>query len=339
MGKKIAANLFRYASQSGASHLVILNRDRQVTFDYYFPGGEKRSFSLPQTMEPDILAGLRQILDIRPGELTAQKPIRLNGPSGRLDFHVTITPDDNKEKIVISILDRNQRNWRLNQLGLQTNQKKEISNFLSRRSGLLIVSAPSGHGKSATAFALGAEADTETKSVYVLEDFPEISSSRFNSLRQTEDNWTRILRCDSDLIIADSLEEKKNLRNALVAAATGRLVIGTISAQNAFEVLAKVLQIDLPLKLKLDSLKMIINQRLTDLDRTFQPARSNARQTIGLFEILKITPRLKQIISEGTDSSDKKFWTGLISEAISEGFKPLALDRQQKIGRRITKND
>jgi len=316
---------------------VIFNQEGKTIVDYYFPDGSRHSFSLSPKMEQGLMAGLRQVLDIKPGELTSQKPVRLAGPQGRLDFHVTITPDNEKEKIIISIIDRNQRNWRLNQLGFQDNQKKEIKKFLARRSGLLIVSAPAGHGKSATAFALAADQSGEEKNIYALEDFPETALDGLNSLKQTADSWARLLKHDSDFIIADSLDKEENLKNAFRAADSGRLVIGTLSADSSFEVLAKIIKTDLPLKLKLDNLKMIINQRLENLDRSLWRSGKNIRQSIGVFEILKITPRLKAMLTKGGDKTSRKFWEDLINEAMTEGFKPLESDRQKKIKNRIIK--
>jgi len=338
MNKKIAAGLFRHASESGVKNMVIASRKSKVVMDYYFSDGTSRSFSLPQKMEQELFADLRQLLNINPGELASEKLVRLAGPQGRLDFHVTITPDRDKEKIMISILDRNQRNWRLNQLGLQNSQKKEINNFLNRRSGLLIVSSPPGHGKSATAFALAAETDSEKKDIYALEDWPETTLDGVNSLKQTPDNWARILKHDSDFIVADSLENEENLKNAFRAAESGRLVVGTMAADSSFEVLAKILKIDLPLKLKLDNLKMIINQRLEELNASLRHRRKNIRLSIGLFEILKMTPRLKTLITKGGDKTDRKFWENLITAAINEGFQPLETDRKKKTKSRIIKN-
>ena len=335
MSQKIVANFFRYASQSGASHLVILNRDNKLFLECHFSDGRKQSFSLPPKINPDITDSLRSIFQIKPGELPAGKAVKMKVPSGRLDFHVTITPSDNQEKIIISIIDKNQRNWRLSQLGLQTHQKKEILNFLQKKSGLLIVSSPPNQGKSATAFAIAAEKNSENNSLYALEDLPEAKLDGINCLPQNADNWARMLKYDADLIIADSLEKDDNLENALKTASTGRLVIGAMEAADSLEVLGKISSLNLPLKFCLDNLKMIVNQRLATFDSALKSTPTKKRRIIGLFEILKITPRLKKMLINNGRTSDPKFWIEVKSTAMREGFRPLELDRQKKIKNRI----
>jgi type II secretory ATPase GspE/PulE/Tfp pilus assembly ATPase PilB-like protein len=335
MNKKIVHKFFHYADQTGATNFMVSSLGKKIILDYSFPGGDRQSFSLPPDVGQDLLAGLRQILHLKPGELVNSRPARLISSPGHFDFQMTVVPDKNREKIIISLQNKEQTLWRLNQLGCQSDQLKDLKNFLRQRSGLLIASSPAGQGRSTTALALAEALISEDKNIYVLEDDPVVSRDGLNFLKQTPTNWSRVLNHDSDIIMADPLDKPENLANAIRAAASGRLVIGTLTAASSFEVLALVLKLSLPLKLKLDNLKMIINQRLADLNHSIRPANKNKRQTIGLFEILKITPELKKALTPDANLNNQKFWTKLINQTIATGWQPLEFDRQKK--RKITK--
>lgn len=82
----------------------------------------------------------------------------------------------------------------------------------------------------------------------------------------------------------------------------------------------------MPLKLKLDSLKLIINQRIADLKRT------NKRRAIGLFEVLELTPSFKKYLNENKlETNKEKFWEKLGRLALKDGYEPLSFDRLKKI--------
>lgn len=330
MSQKIIAKIFNYAASEGADNLVIAKRADQLVLDCYFPGRDKQSLVLPKRLEKELFSNLRKILAVAPGEFIAKKYCKLPHKSGCLNFYLTILPEANGEKIIINLISRPFTLWRLNRLGLQKPELQEIKKSLKLKAGLVIISSPEGEGKSATLNSLLLELDDPSKSVYSLQGQAAYEVPGVVSLPPSETNWNRLLSLDSEIIFTDSLDEPRSLEHAFRAAASGRLVFGTMTAADSFEALHKIMEAKLPLKLKLDNLKMIVNQRLAEMKRKPGKASRDRRKEIGLFEILRITPAMKKLLLEKvgqkSDSRDKE----LERIALEEGFRPLAHDRLKK---------
>lgn len=330
MSQKIIAKIFDYAAGEGADHLVIAKRFDQLILDCYISGQEKRSLALPKKLEQDLFSSLRKILAIAPGEFIAQKYCKLPHRTGSLNFYLTILPEKNGEKIIINLIKRPATLWRLNQLGMQRNELQEIKKSLQLRSGLIILSSPDGEGRSATLNSLLLELSDSDKSIYYLGkyrayDIPGIISVDLNAA-----NGEKILKLDSEIIFFDGLDEPGCLEQAVRAAASGRLIFGTMKAADSFEALRKIIELKLPLKLKLDSLKMIMNQRLAVLKRKPKKSSRNQRREIGLFEILKITPIIKKFLIENQGKKFENYRNELEKTALKDGFRPLKRDHLKK---------
>ncbi|MFA5109610.1 MAG: ATPase, T2SS/T4P/T4SS family [Patescibacteria group bacterium] len=302
MSKKIISNILHYAAQEGADNITITGQPSQVSLDCHFPDGERKNFRLPAQLGQDFLAGLRPILSVLPGELTVKKYCKIFDRNRHLAFYLTIAPEKNGEKIIINLINRPEKFWRLNQLGLETADLRELKKILATHSGLIIIGSPPGGGKSSTLYSLLEAINDPKLNIYLLAEQPERTIPGVNSLLPVAANWEKIIRHDSEVIAADSLDEDWALKNALRAAASGRLVLGTLTASSPREIVAKILKIDLPLKLKLDSLKLIVSQHLIDLKHSTKPrakqttAAKNRRKIIGSFEFLKLMPAEKETI-------------------------------------------
>jgi len=331
MSKKIINNLFGYAASEGAGRLVIENRPDQIAFDYHFADGAKQSFGLPKKLEKNLMDSLRQILKIAPGELTTKKYCKIYDKNYQLAFYLSILPDRLGEKIVINIINRQEKLLRLKQLGWQTTELNLVEQALKWRSGLVLISSPIGQGKTATLLALLQELNRPEINIYFLEKGSRQKIPGLNYLESNNKNWEKILSHDCEIIAVEEISDDDTFKNAFRAASTGRLVLATINANSSWEVLLKVLKLSLPLKLKLNSLRMILNQRVVKLKRS-KNKKINGRQEIGLFEVLPLTSTLKQfIIDKRHDPSKKKFWEKLAQLVIKSGFRPLTEDLKKKI--------
>lgn len=333
MSKKIIANLFNYAAREGAKDLVIEGVPDKLALNYHFHDGEQRSFGLPKKLEKDLGRTLRQILKLAPDELTTKKYCKIEDKNYQLTFYLTIAPAGAGEKIIINIIPKNDNLLSLKQLGLQRYQLTVIKKNLTRRSGLILISAPHGQGKSTTLYSLVQELNTPSRSLYFIGGRLEHKLDGLNNLQATKNNWAKVLSLDSDVIVTEiNCEEDFHLASS--AAATGRLVLATINANSVWEVLLAYLKLKLPLKLKLDSLKLIINQRLAPLKRAnIKQAKKTKikRHEIGLFETLEITPAICKYIQEmATEKNKDKFWEKLGRLALKEGYEPLSFDHQKK---------
>ncbi len=128
-----------------------------------------------------------------------------------------------------------------------------------------------------------------------------------------------------------TLKATKILKRVFQAANSGRLVMASITANSSWEVLLKILQLKLPLSLRLNNLKLIINQRTVKLKRNKDPKKV-FREEIGLFEALNLNQAMKDfILNSKNDPQKKNFWETLARLALENNFQPLSKDLQQKI--------
>ncbi|MFA5023571.1 MAG: ATPase, T2SS/T4P/T4SS family [Patescibacteria group bacterium] len=330
MGKKILQNLFNYALKEGAAGLTMESAASSLVLNYRFPDGNERLFSLPQKVEKNLLLALHELLTLTPGELTTKKYCKITNKKQSLSFYLTILPNKNGEKIIINIINRPLKNWRLNQLGLQTADLKILKGALKKRSGLILVSSPAENGKSATLTALLSELNPVDRNIYVFGSGAANPLPGVNYLKPTLTNFTNVLRHDSDVLVVDDIANAEIFKNIIRAATTGRLVIATLSADSSLEAFKKIINLPLPLRLKLEGWQLFLNQRLVKLKRSKTVRSKGARPEIGIFEILELSPKLKKSLTD-TNEWDKKFWLKFSNLALREGFKPLETDLKQKI--------
>jgi len=333
MSRKIVSNIFNFAAQNGAQHLVISGQEGGISLDCHFSNGSSQALALPKKIEQDFFKSLQQILAIAPGDLLSRQYRKIADRNGKWKYYLSVLPDKQGEKIVISLINQDNKLWRLNQLGLQTRDRQGLKKISKWRSGLIIVSSPPRGGKSATLYSLLPLIDRPSLNIYALDNDPPTILPGINILSPNKSNWRKILQHDSDIIIADDLDEDWALENAISAAASGRLVLGTMTANSAQESLNKILQTKLPRRLKIDSLRLIINQRLTKLRPISRKNKLANRENIGLFEVLTLKPEIKSFItaSDEKELNSPKFIKKLEQSLLLSGFRPLLDDEQQKI--------
>jgi len=305
MSKKIIINLLNYALQEKAQYLAISRQEDQISLDCYLPDGELRHLSLPKKLEQKFFEALNQVLSIGTGDLINKKYHKIPHKNSHLPVYLTVLPAKNNEKVIIDLIKRPQEFWRLNQLGLQTKDLKEVKKILNKRSGLIIVSSPHGGGKSTTLQALMSEINNPAVNIYFLGTNPINPIPGVNILNPTLKNWEKIKQHDSEIIFIDNLDQDWALSEALLTASTGRLVIIALSANNSSELITRIKGLKITPRLIKENLKMIINQKLVPLNRPpnkpfntkltsktksniSAKSRAGKRHIIGKFDIVKL---------------------------------------------------
>lgn len=336
MSKHIIHKLFSHGAESGASSLVINNSKDGLFFDYKFPDGSEQNFSLPQKLGLKIFNSLYQILKISPDDFKTDQNFKLIEKNYELKFKLNLISSKDSDKIIIQINKQTNKNWRLKQLGHQKDNLKILQKIKKIKSGLVIISSPEDNGKSATLLAVLNEFDTESINAYSFEKNPKQTIPGINYLAASAGNWDKFLNHDSNLIIFDNLKDNLDWLNAIKAANTGRLVIATTVANSSFEVILKILKLDLPLAMKINNLKIITNQRLVNLARSRKKEKKfnlfENRTKIAVSEVVDFNQKIKKYLLEnGADYQKEKFWRKLHNLMIENGFKALNYDLAQKI--------
>ena len=272
---KITSTILRYAIDGRASDIHIEPQSSGVRVRYRVDGELHTSVILPLSTHRSLIARIKVLASIRLDERRKPQDGRFSASiDGRgIDFRVSTLPSYYGEKVVIRILDRKQGFIPLDQIGLSELNLKLMRQAITRPHGLILISGPTGSGKSTTLYSLLAEVDRERKNVLSLEDpieyfidgvtqsqvRPEIGYSFANGLRTT-------LRQDPDVIMVGEIRDAETAQLAIQAALTGHLVLSTIHTNDAVGVVTRLVDMGIERYLIPPVLICSIAQRLV---RTF----------------------------------------------------------------------
>jgi type IV pilus assembly protein PilB len=239
---KIVSTVLRYAIDGHASDVHIEPLTSGVRVRYRVDGELHTSVVLPLQTHRAIVARIKVLASIRLDERRKPQDGRFSASidNRQIDFRVSTFPSYNGEKIVIRILDREQGFIPLSDIGLSERSLSIMKNAILKPHGLILISGPTGSGKSTTLYSLLSELDREHKNVLSLEDpieyfvdgiiqsqvHPEIGYTFASGLRTT-------LRQDPDVIMVGEIRDGETAKLAIQAALTGHLVLSTIHTNDA----------------------------------------------------------------------------------------------------------
>jgi type IV pilus assembly protein PilB len=268
---KIVATVLRYATEGGASDVHIEHMKDSVRVRFRVDGILNTSLVLPKKVHSAVIARIKILANMRLDEKRRPQdgrfPAKIDGR--KVDFRVSTFPAYYGEKIVMRILDQEKGIKLVKDLGLSDVNLKAIERALKKPYGLVLVSGPTGSGKTTTLYSMINELDREAKNVLSLEDpieyniegmsqsqvRPEIGYTFASGLRTT-------LRQDPDIIMVGEIRDKETAQLAIQAALTGHLVFSTIHTNNAFGVIPRLVDMGVDPYLIAPTLTLTIAQRL-----------------------------------------------------------------------------
>lgn len=268
---KIVATILRYAVDGKASDVHIEGSDKLVKVRFRVDGVLHTSLTLPMNVHQAIVARIKVLSSMRLDERRKPQDGRFSASIGghRIDFRVSTFPTSGGEKIVMRILDRERGFIPLSDIGLSENNLSLLRSAIARPHGLILISGPTGSGKSTTLYSMLGELDRETKNVLSLEDpveyfmegvnqsqvRPEIGYTFANGLRTT-------LRQDPDVIMVGEIRDGETAKLAIQAALTGHLVLSTIHTNSAVGVIPRLIDMGVDPYLIAPTLVLAVAQRL-----------------------------------------------------------------------------
>jgi type IV pilus assembly protein PilB len=268
---KIVANIIRYAVEGKASDIHIERMDSSVRVRFRVDGALHTNLVLPSKIHNAVVARIKVLSSMKLDEKRKPQDGRFSTSINdrKIDFRVSTFPSYYGEKVVIRILDTSKGIWNIAEMGFDERSIKLIRNAIKKPFGLILISGPTGSGKSTTLYSMLAEMDRDTKNVLSLEDpveyniegvsqsqvRPEIGYTFANGLRTT-------LRQDPDIIMVGEIRDKETAKLAVQAALTGHLVLSTIHTNNALGVIPRLIEMGVDPFLIAPTLVIVIAQRL-----------------------------------------------------------------------------
>lgn len=268
---KIVATVLRYAVDGSASDVHIEPSEAGVRVRFRVDGTLHTSLMLPKNTQQAIVARIKVLAALRLDERRKPQDGRFSATvSGRkIDFRVSTFPLPEGEKVVMRILDKNKGVVPLADLGLSSKNLTLIRAALERPYGLILVSGPTGSGKSTTLYSMLNELDRESENVMSLEDPVEYHMEGVNqSQMRPEIGYTfasglrTALRQDPDIIMVGEIRDAETAKLAIQAALTGHLVLSTIHTNDSVGVIPRLIDMGVDPYLIAPTLILAVAQRL-----------------------------------------------------------------------------
>ncbi len=268
---KIVAVMLRNAIEGNCSDIHIENTGEKVKVRYRMDGALYTSIVLPLNVYSGIVARIKILAKLRLDE--KRKPqdgsFSANIDGRKIDFRVSTMPSYYGEKVVMRILDSEKGVKPLDKLGLSEKNYKLIKESLTRSYGIILVTGPTGSGKSTTLYSMMNELDQEKNNIISLEDPVEYHMPNINQSQvMPEIGYTfatglrSILRQDPDIIMIGEIRDKETAQLAIQAALTGHLVLSTLHTNNAIGAVPRLVDMGIDPYLIAPTLIMSIAQRL-----------------------------------------------------------------------------
>lgn len=268
---KIVATILRYAVDGKASDIHIEPGQTKVGVRFRVDGELATSLELPKNVHMAVVARVKILSSMRLDERRKPQDGRFSATfdDRKIDFRVSVLPTSNGEKVVMRILDNDKGVKDLSETGLSPEHIDLIKRAVREPFGIILISGPTGSGKSTTLYGMLGEVDRITKNVLSLEDPIEYSIEGVSQSQvRPEIGYTfaqglrAALRQDPDIIMVGEIRDKETAQLAIQAALTGHLVLSTIHTNNSIGVIPRLIDMGVDPYLIAPTLKLAIAQRL-----------------------------------------------------------------------------
>ena len=366
----IVDHLIAQAIESGASDIHLEPVRDNLKVRYRIDGLLFEQPALSNDTAPQVLARIKVLahIDVAEKRIPQDGKFSVIALQGVIDLRVSTFPTMYGEKIVIRILDRFATILALESLGFQDLMLQNFKQLLHRPQGFVLVTGPTGSGKTTTLYAALSLIKQPEKNIITLEDPIEynidgITQGHINTdIGFTFDCGIRaILRQDPDIIMVGEIRDKQTAIVAIQAALTGHLVLSTLHTNDAPSAVMRLLDMDIPPFLINATVTGILAQRLVrklcqhcrkpvDLTPDMRELiKSNNlsiahvyesvgctvcnnrgfKGRIGIFELLVLSPDVRALIHKNPHCDD------IYAQAWADGWRPLIYDAAYKVDQGI----
>src|SRR3989338_4591745 len=268
---RIVAVIVRHAVESRASDIHIEPFEDRVRVRFRVDGVLTTSLTLPRNLNSAIVTRVKILSDLKIDETRLAQDGRFATKLGerKIDFRVSTFPTKNGEKVVMLILDPLAGNITLTDLGLEGRSIDILQKSMAKPFGSILITGPTGSGKSTTLAAMLRILNTEDVNIVTLEDPIEYFVDGVNQSQVHEEigytfasGLRHILRQDPDVIMVGEIRDSETAELATHAALTGHIVLSTLHTNNAIGVIPRLVDMGVQNFLIPSSLTLAMSQRL-----------------------------------------------------------------------------
>jgi len=227
--------------------------------------------ALPNTIKSAVISRIKILskMDIAERRLPQDGRFQVQFGTREVDLRVSSIPVVFGEKVVLRLLDKSKGLIKLEHLGFIPEQLKEFKSIISQSYGIILLTGPTGSGKSTTLYAALNQVNSTEKNIITVEDPVEYKVNRINQIQvKAKINLTfantlrSILRQDPDIIMIGEIRDAETAQIAVQAALTGHLVLSTLHTNDAASAITRLIDMDVETFLISSSVIGVIAQRL-----------------------------------------------------------------------------
>ncbi len=363
---QIVKSIIEQAVRSRASDIHIEALEKQLRVRYRIDGVLNEKMVYDIALLPAISTRIKILggMDISEKRKPQDGRITVTVDRAEYDIRVSILPSYYGEKIVMRLANKASLTKTKAELGMCEDELKKFDHILKNPNGILLVTGPTGSGKSTTLYTALSELNSESVNIITVEDPVEASIAGINQVQvNTKADLTfatalrSILRQDPDIIMIGEIRDYETASIAVQASITGHLVVSTLHTNSAVATVTRLMDMGIESYLLADSLIGVIAQRLV---RKLCPKCKRARSATleekrclhkdtdeeviiyepvgcqmcsetgyygrtGVYEIMEVSQSLKRLIS-AKDTSET-----IQNEAIAEGMKTLQMSASKYV--------
>jgi type IV pilus assembly protein PilB len=342
---KLVHSILAQAVNEGASDIHFETEEDEMRVRFRIDGVLAEAAKVPRRMVAGVVSRIKIMseLDIAEKRLPQDGRVGISVDGREVDLRIVTLPTQRGEGATIRILDKSQALRTLDELGLDGTGRESFSASFKKPHGAVLVTGPTGSGKSTTLYAALTELNSVEKNVITIEDPVEYRLEGINQINVNRKagltfaaGLRSILRADPDIIMVGEIRDAETARIAIEAALTGHMVLSTLHTNSAPGAIARLSKMGIESFLLASSIESVVAQRLarklcphckkrtvlaqqalveagfnvsSDVE-AFEPdgcARCNRtgyRGRIGLFSVMTLSERIKELTVDVAPESE-----------------------------------
>jgi type IV pilus assembly protein PilB len=363
---KLVHQLVAQAVEAGASDLHIMPGDDVLRVRFRIDGVLRDVTTVPRRMAPGVVSRIKIMaeLDISERRVPQDGRVGLTVDGHHVDLRVVSVPTVRGEGIVMRILDKDAVALDLAQLGMQPGELTRFARAYGQAYGAVLVTGPTGSGKSTTLYAALNEVNSPEKNIITIEDPVEYEIDGITQIQVNpkagllfETGLRAIVRADPDIIMVGEIRDRETAKIAVEAALTGHLVLSTLHTNDAATSITRLIEMGVEPFLVASSIDCVVAQRLVrtlcqqckrrvmlpmatlreygyqasfDVE-AYEPVGcklcggSGYRGRTGIYEVMSVTPEIRALALERRSASE------VLELAVSQGMRRLRDDGLEKV--------
>jgi type IV pilus assembly protein PilB len=269
---KLVNGMLIKAVKDGVSDVHVEPYEKNFQVRYRLDGSLYKSMNLPLSIKNALVSRVKILanLDITERRIPQDGRIKLKlGKNKAVDFRVSTLPTLFGESIVMRILDQSNLNVDLTKLGFEGQTYDTLKRCLYRPQGLLLVTGPTGSGKTVTLYSALNALNREDTKILTAEDPVEFNFKGINQVNVKQEvgmtfpaALKAFLRQDPDIIMVGEIRDMETAEIAIKAAMTGHLVFSTLHTNDSAATIGRLVDIGVPSYMVASSVTMVLSQRL-----------------------------------------------------------------------------